>query len=115
MDMMGRFAKDLRGFENLAGLTSQNHCGQALVPLAYRRDGGENHSDGGRLCFAFAQAVETGQADEIREHLKQYPPHPLVSALQAILSGSRDPALASDPALDYDDAVEVRLLLERLG
>ncbi|MCP4108550.1 MAG: tetratricopeptide repeat protein [Desulfobacteraceae bacterium] len=83
--------------------------------LAYRRDGGENHSDGGRLCFAFAQAVEAGQTDEIREHLKQYSPHPLVSALQAILSGSRDPALASDPALDYQNAVEVKLLLERLG
>ena len=31
MDMMGRFAKDLRGFQNLAGLTSQNHCGRILV------------------------------------------------------------------------------------
>jgi len=35
--------------------------------------------------------------------------------LQAILHGSRDPALANDPALDYDDAVELRLLLERLN
>ena len=31
MDMMGRFAKDLRGFQNLAGLTSQNHCGRVIV------------------------------------------------------------------------------------
>ncbi|MCP4113217.1 MAG: tetratricopeptide repeat protein, partial [Desulfobacteraceae bacterium] len=86
--------------------------------LAYRRDGGENHSNAGRLCFAFAQAVEAGQTDEIREHLKQltHPSwKPLVSALQAILSGSRDPALASDPALHYELAVEVKLLLERLG
>jgi nitrous oxidase accessory protein NosD len=33
----------------------------------------------------------------------------------AILDGSRDPALAADPALDYDDAVELTLLLEQLG
>jgi hypothetical protein len=67
------------------------------------------------LCFAFAQAVEAGQVDEMKEYLKQYPPHPLVSALQSILSGSRDPALADDPALNYQEAVEVKLLLERLS
>jgi len=31
MDMMGQFAKDLRGFQNLAGLTSQNQCGWVVV------------------------------------------------------------------------------------
>ena len=35
-------------------------------------------------------------------------------ALRAILAGNRDPALADDPALDYDDAAEILLLLERL-
>jgi hypothetical protein len=39
----------------------------------------------------------------------------LVSTLQAILRGSRDPALAENPALSYDLAVEVQLLLEALG
>jgi hypothetical protein len=39
----------------------------------------------------------------------------LFSVLQAILSGSRDPALADDPALNYECAVEVKLLLERLS
>jgi len=34
MVMMGRFAKDLRGFENLAGITGQNHCGQVVVLTA---------------------------------------------------------------------------------
>jgi len=34
--------------------------------------------------------------------------------LLAILDGSRDPALATDPALDYDDAAELTLLLEML-
>ena len=33
--------------------------------------------------------------------------------LQQILAGSRDAALADDPDLDYDDAVEVRLLIEQ--
>ena len=32
----------------------------------------------------------------------------------AILDGSRDPALATDPALSYADAVELTLLLEQL-
>ena len=85
--------------------------------LAYRRDGGENHSGGGRLCHRFFEQVKAGQIHEIKEQLKQltHPSwKPLVSALQAILSGSRDPALAKDPALDYGNAAEVILLIERL-
>jgi hypothetical protein len=39
----------------------------------------------------------------------------LLSKLQAILLGSRDPALADDPGLVYGDAVELQLLLERLS
>ncbi len=38
----------------------------------------------------------------------------MIPRLHAILDGSRDPALAEDPALDYDDAAELALLLERL-
>jgi hypothetical protein len=38
----------------------------------------------------------------------------LIPTLQAILDGSRDPALANNPDLHYTDAVEVRLLLDRL-
>jgi len=38
----------------------------------------------------------------------------LAPPLLAILDGSRDPALATDPALDYDDAAELTLLLEQL-
>ncbi|MCP4590563.1 MAG: hypothetical protein GY842_07455, partial [bacterium] len=40
---------------------------------------------------------------------------PLIPALLAVVDGSRDPALAPDPDLDYDDAAEILLLLERLG
>jgi hypothetical protein len=35
--------------------------------------------------------------------------------LLAVLNGSRDAALADDPALDYDDAAELLFLMERLG
>jgi hypothetical protein len=42
-------------------------------------------------------------------------PHALLPKLQAVLGGSRDMALADDPALDYQDAVELKLLLEELG
>ena len=38
----------------------------------------------------------------------------LIPILQAILDGSRDAALADNPDLYYDDAVQVRLLLEKL-
>ncbi len=34
--------------------------------------------------------------------------------LLAVLRGERDPALAADPELDYDDAAELLLLLERV-
>jgi hypothetical protein len=39
----------------------------------------------------------------------------LIPKLQAIIRGDRDSALATDPNLDYDDAVELQLLLEKLG
>ena len=38
----------------------------------------------------------------------------VVAKLHAILHGNRDPALAADPALDFDDAVELQLLLAHL-
>jgi hypothetical protein len=39
----------------------------------------------------------------------------MLPKLHAILHGDRDSALAADPALDYDDAAELLLLLETLG
>jgi hypothetical protein len=39
----------------------------------------------------------------------------LLPKLRAILKGARDPSLADDPALDYDDAAELKLLLEDLA
>jgi len=92
--------------------------------LAYRRDGGENYTAGGRLCADFLRAKQAGQTAQMESRLQRLAGDPgwqvdaakaLVSALQAILGGSRDPALAENPALYYRDAAEVQLLLEALG
>jgi hypothetical protein len=39
----------------------------------------------------------------------------MIPKLLAVLRGERDPALADDPELDFDDAVELQLLLEALA
>lgn len=90
--------------------------------LAYRRDGGENHYGSGRLCSHIGDRLLAGQRDEAKhllESLRSQPGWrqsglPLLEALAAIAGGARDPALADDPALAYDQAAEIRLLLERL-
>lgn len=91
--------------------------------LAYRRDGGENHNPGARLCAQIAHAIQQGATTEAAQFLAQAAAatdtQPWLKAmlpkLQAILSGDRGPALAADPALYYRDAAELLLLLERLG
>ena len=104
---------------------------------AYRRDGGENQSGSAtpQLCDQVAQAIAaaTSGATDDGDPLQQItralaadadlPTYlqALLPKLQAILQGDRDAdgdhgaGLADDPALDYDDAAEIRLLLERLG
>ncbi len=90
--------------------------------LAYRRAGGENQNPGAKYCADTAHAIAEGKTDEARAELAQLLKRPdlpawakaLVPALQAILDGSRAPTLANNPDLDFDDAVEVRLLLEKL-
>jgi hypothetical protein len=37
----------------------------------------------------------------------------LIAPLQAILAGSRDTTLVDDPKIDYADAAELLLLMER--
>ncbi|MCP4590113.1 MAG: hypothetical protein GY842_05165 [bacterium] len=90
--------------------------------LAYRRAGGENQNPSAQLYGATTQAIAKGQTDQARAQLAQPLEHPdppawakaLIPTLQAILKGDRNPALADNPDLDYDDAAEVRLLLEAL-
>ncbi len=63
---------------------------------------------------------EIARAEQLLDQIDKDPNTPdfgkvLISKLQAILAGSRDLTLADDPALAYNDAVELRLLLEELG
>lgn len=91
--------------------------------LAYRRAGGENHHDSGRLAALVAQAVVDGKGDAIVPQLvalldgDDLPDkwRPFVRVLRAVAEGSRDAALASDPGMRYDEVVELRLLLEAVA
>ncbi|WP_338848131.1 CHAT domain-containing protein [Massilia sp. W12] len=92
--------------------------------LAYRRDGGENHSGPGRLCAAIQTILHAGDAPQAQSLLQELaaekddadnvPWQALLAALLALSQGSRDPAVALDARLDYDDAAELMLLLENL-
>lgn len=90
---------------------------------AYRRDGGENQNPDGKLCDLFCKQVQAGQTAKVQEvlrHLEAAPDLPdwlplLLPILQAIVAGSRDPALAEALELHYTTAAEVLWLIERLG
>jgi tetratricopeptide (TPR) repeat protein len=89
--------------------------------LAYRRDGGENQSESGRLVSALRQDLGAGFPEAATSLLLQLTAHPawanqlpFLTALQAITTGSRDRTLAEDPGLSYDQAAEVLLLIEAL-
>jgi tetratricopeptide (TPR) repeat protein len=90
--------------------------------LAYRREGGENHSGSGRLSLDVTQALRDGdpaQAATLLQQLAADPEAakllPFIGALQALVAGSRDPALADQPGLDYTMAAEILLLIESLA
>ena len=90
--------------------------------LAYRRDGGENHNPDGRISLAVTQALRSGEPAEAATLLQQRATDPeaaellpFIGALQAVVAGSRDPALADQPELDYTMAAEILLLIESLG
>jgi tetratricopeptide (TPR) repeat protein len=106
--------------DNSAAAADARH--QALAAfLAYRRDGGENQNISGRLALAVRQALATGEPAEAASSLQQLAADPdfanqlpFLTAFQTITAGSRDRCLAEDPALDYDEAAEVLLLIEAL-
>jgi len=91
--------------------------------IAYRREGGENHSGSGRLSLDVTQALRSGdpaQAATLLQQLATDPEAPawllpFIGALQAVVAGSRDPALADQPELSYTMAAEILLLIESLG
>jgi tetratricopeptide (TPR) repeat protein len=89
--------------------------------LAYRRDGGENHDADGRIALAVTQSLLAGKPAEAASLLQQLAADPdaawllpFIRALQAIVAGSRDRALADAPDLDYGMAAEILFLIETL-
>lgn len=89
--------------------------------LAHRRDGGENHSLAGRLALTVTQALLAGDLAAVASELDQLAAHPnavrflpFIRALQAIVAGSRDRALADAPNLPYDGVAEILFLIETL-
>jgi len=127
----GRAAEPWKTWGNLEDLeraTGHAEAAQAArqqarqTYLSYRRAGGVSQSGRAQLFDLVAQAIEQNAPAEARQLLSQLASDPerppllkaLVSKLQSILAGDRDPALAADPELDYQDASELQLLLERL-
>jgi len=89
--------------------------------LAYRRDGGENHHADGRICLAVTQPLLAGDPAGAASLLQQLASNPdaawlrsFIQALQAIVTGSRDRALADAPALDFSMAAEILFLIDEL-
>ena len=90
--------------------------------LAYRRDGGENHDGAGRLVFDLNEKLRTGAPTAASSFLQQLAEKPdlpamlgtFIQALQAIVAGSRDRALADAPELDCTMAAEILFLIETL-
>ena len=89
--------------------------------LVYRRAGGQSMTAGAQFCDLAAQAIKQGDTGELERQLagllgEDVPSSvkSMISKLQAILHGDRNPALADDPDLKYDNAVELQLLLETL-
>jgi len=89
--------------------------------LAYRRDGGENHSDAGRDCFVATQAVLAGDMTGAMAYLQEQAAaweaadcSTFIPALQAIVAGSRDRALAAAADLPYEMTAEILFLIETL-
>lgn len=89
--------------------------------LAYRRDGGENHSDPGRIAFAVTQSLLAGDPATADSLLQQQLPRfekagfgGFIRALQTIVAGSRDRTLADAPDLDFSMAAEILFLIETL-
>ena len=89
--------------------------------LAYRHERGQSSDHGAQLCAMAYQAISQGDTTELEQYLAQLSEaddslraKAFIPKLQAILQGDRDPALADDPNLEYDDAVELQLLLEAL-
>ncbi|HEU4833724.1 MAG TPA: tetratricopeptide repeat protein [Pyrinomonadaceae bacterium] len=90
--------------------------------LAYRRDGGENYDEAGRISLDVTKHLLAGDNAAAASLLQQVAAdpdlpgeaRPFISALEAIIAGSRDRNLAGAPDLHYGMAAEILLLIETL-
>jgi hypothetical protein len=89
--------------------------------LAYRLDGGEDHSDPGRLCLSVTERLLACKMAEaaslLQEEKASYEASGFdgfIQALQAIVAGGRDRTLADAPDMYYRHAVEILFLIETL-
>jgi len=90
--------------------------------LAYRRDGGENQDLEGRVSLEVTKHLLAGDNAAATSFLQQVASDPelpsfartFIGALQAIVAGSRDRALADAADLNYGMAAEILLLIETL-
>ena len=129
----GHAAEPWKTFDLLTRLEQATGNPEAAAParqraiaafLDYRRDGGENLTGcpTSQLAAGIARAIQENETEAAARQLaeRQQDPdlpgylEPLIPALKRILAGSRDPALADDPKLDYDDAAELKLLLKQI-
>jgi len=93
----------------MEAMTARNEALRAY--LAYRRAGGESETPAAKLC-----AMPATQIAELRQNPKLAARwETFIPLLESVLAGSRDPALAEDPNLNYQDAAELLLLIESLG
>jgi tetratricopeptide (TPR) repeat protein len=126
----GHAAEPWKTWKNLSRLESATGDAEAAARarqravesyLSYRREGGYGTTPSARLCAETAGAIAAGDTSELDQYLSQplgEDEQPWVRVVfpkvLAVLRGERDPALAADPELDYDDAAELLLLLEAL-
>ncbi|WP_420640864.1 TIR domain-containing protein [Candidatus Leptofilum sp.] len=90
--------------------------------LAYRRQGGYAQYGGGRLVDDVLGLLGQQKSDEVNALFAELSQNPdtrdsfklFMQAIITVLTGSPDPALADNPALDYDEAAEILFLIERL-
>jgi tetratricopeptide (TPR) repeat protein len=89
--------------------------------LAYCGDGGENHSDPGRLAFDVTASLHAGDPAAAASLLEEQAPRfeaagfgGFIRTLQTIVAGSRDRTLADAPDMSYDMAAEILFLIEKL-
>jgi tetratricopeptide (TPR) repeat protein len=83
---------------------------------AFRRAGGEIQTVAGGICaLARSSREEAKKLLELPESSSIEPStRLLITLIQSVLTGCRDPSLADDPRLDFDEAAELLLLIESL-